>query len=274
MTTAAKKSAVQALGDVFKSNAQRAIQFNYNQGCWIRVETKRRLKGVRSTLTRTCWPSYDYREAERLFPTSSSVRVKTGIKGGKRPQTAANRGRRRAQLVHQQLAMVAQRGFKSMQKHYSEKKNKPVHKFVRALCNAFEEQHWTLLASEMPVFNECFGSAIDLIALNEKTQCLVLIELKVGGDNYHRKSSGSLEGCLAETNFDNSPLNQAHAQLCAYRILFERCYSQYIEPHMIGASCVVFVGESGVAIYPMDFRKRAAFSKPLGAFLYESAEKV
>jgi len=265
------RTPVQALNAAYEERAHSAIYFNPAQKCWVSADTRRRLKGIRTTLTNECWPSYDYRQAERLHPTASSVRVKTGIRGGKRPRTAANRGQRRAKLVHEQLAKVAELGYAGMRRYFNNRR-KPVHKFVRSLCNEFERQHWKLLASEVPVFNDRFGSAIDLIVLNENTRRLVLLELKVGGDNYHRKCSGRLEGFLAPTDYDNSPLMQAHVQLCAYRVLFERCYSKYITPNMIGACCVVFVGESGVAVYPMDYKKRTALTAPMVDFLYAEPE--
>jgi len=266
-----KTSPTQALGAVYAAKAHCAIYLDLRRGCWVSRKSKLRLKGVRSTLSRECWPSYSYFAAERKNPTPASVRVSTGIKGGKRPQTMARRGSRRGRLVHQQLAMVAQRGFAAMRTHYEGKKRTPVHKFVRALCNHFEAQRWTLLASEVPVFNERFGSSIDLVARNDRTQRLVLIELKVGGDNYHRKSNAHLEGVLASSGCCNSPLVQAQAQLCAYRVLLERCYAPLIEPGMIGACCVVFVGESGVAAYPVDAHRRRALMEPLERFLYAAS---
>lgn len=255
---------------LYSSDAYRSVVFDETHNCWQHVPTKRFLKGVRRALEDECWPSYDYVAAEKNLPTNAALRVRTGIVAGRRPSTAANRGRRRGTQVHAQLALVANHGVAGMRRICALER-RPVHKFVTRILDEFKVRNWTLLASEVPVFNERFGSSIDLICLNNNTQRLVLIELKVGGDNYYQKYNARLEGCLAHSNYSNCPLMQALVQVSAYRVLFEHCYAHVLPPHFIGSSCVLFVGESGAYLQAVSYNMRRELHEPLRKFLFDAA---
>lgn len=258
---------------VFFSDAYRSVIFDETHNCWKEVQTNRFLSGVRRTLENECWPSYDYFAAERNLPTRADMRVATGIASGRRATTAARRGRARGTQVHTQLQLVANHGEAHMRRECALQR-RPVHKFVTRILQEFKARHWTLVASEVPVFNARYGSSIDLVCVNESTQRLILIELKVGGDNYYQKYNARLEGFLAATGYSNCPLMQAMVQVSAYRVLFEQCYAHVLPPYAVSATCVLFVGESGIAVRPVRFEMRCKLHAPLHGFLNADAIAV
>jgi len=266
--------AAQLLGQIYNSEEIAAVRFDEQSQCWVGIHpsTKKqtlRLKGVRSTLSKSCWPSYSYREAEKLHPTSSSSTVPTGLRNPRH-------GRIRGIQIHEQLGMVASHGYEAMcahlrQKHpnRNDKRGQP-HEFVKHILHRFEQLRWTLVASELPVYNDRYGSSIDLVCLRRKNNTLILIELKVGGDNYHRKANGRMQGVLASSGIDNSPLSQALVQLGAYKLLFHTCYSKYISGNssIIDSCRVIFVGQSGIHIEKLEDEKWEKMAEPLASLLF------
>jgi len=259
----------QLLRRIYGSDEFRAVTFDAQAGCWRLAAGKQQaLSGVRRYLTERCWPSYSYTEAEQQQPTAPSKRVLTGIRGGHRPHTAMNAGKRRGTLVHEQLASIAHHGFEMTKRIYRAKRTR-IHKFVRALHARFERLGWSLVASELPVYNERFGSSIDLVCVRRSSNQLIFIELKVGGDNYYTKPSGMLENELSSTRLDNSPLSQAFVQLAAYRALLMRCYACCgIADKHIDSFRVVYVGESGIAVHKLTSKIYARLRVALTSLLY------
>ena len=151
--------------------------------------------------------------------------------------------------MHEQLHAVAAHGLARAQQMYASKRV-DMEPLVIDVLNDFAGKGLVLVGAEVPVYDEReplrVGSAIDLICKHERDNRLVIVELKVGGDNYYRKYNAYMEKDLFAFRIENSPLNQALMQLTAYKALFERCYGAYVQAHQIESYRVVFVGPSGV----------------------------
>lgn len=277
--------AAQAMARVYNSTEITAVRFNDAQQCWVLVDSKtqkqRRLKGVRRILTSKCWPSYCYEDAASAVPKAK--RARSGVYAGRGRWAAANAGRRRGEEVHTQLGIVASHGYEKLKEHLKtkhpnarDKRGQP-HPFVKEVLHRFDQLKWTLVAAETPVYNEYYGSSIDLICIRREDNKLVIIELKVGGTNYYDKHSGWMEGALARAGIDNSPLSQALVQLGAYRLLFETMYTKYVDASLIDSYRVLFVGQHDQHIHihvkKLDDELWSKMAQPLASFLYDEPKK-
>ena len=241
------KTGFDGLRAIYQSKAYEAVKFVPKERCWVLSEPHTRLRGVRSTLQRRAWPSYDYKSAEKNCPTPQSARVRTGVR-------SARGGSARGAAVHEQLHAIAAHGLKAAQRMYKAK-NIDMEPLAIDVLKNFAQQNLVLVGAEMPVYDARaplrMGSAIDLICKDKKDGRLVIIELKVGGDNYFKKYNAYMENELAPLKIENSPLNQALLQLTVYKMLFEQCYGDYVQPHQIESYRVVYVGLSGIVHQPL-----------------------
>jgi len=247
--------------DLCNSSAQ--LHFDATAGCW--VHNTRKLRGVRAPLQRVFYSNYVYSEAEKAAASRGDTeRVKTGLRGGGSGRfSAAKSGQRRGLEVHDQVAARVRLGDAQAAALLRQqcKRESPL---VSSLFQCFEKMRWTPIGCEMPVYDlrTGFGSSVDIVCINNRNDKLVFIELKVGGDNYYRKSNGFMEGAsLRSLRLPNSPLYQAHLQLLAYKCMIEwsahsddSSHLRHITPNLVDNYWVVFLGETGVVLTSLDPR--------------------
>jgi hypothetical protein len=222
----------------------KAARFDVQRACWTYkpadAKTAVVLRGVRRLLGEHCWPHYDYKTALRHTPQPPSTRVSSGVR-------SARGGRNRGSAVQEQLHAIAAHGFQLARQMYAAKQIEILDLVVKLLCD-FGKRNWHLVCAELPVYDERdalrVGSSIDLVCQRKSDAKLVLLELKVGGDNYRSSWNRCMENELAPYGVHNSPTNQAKIQLIAYKALFERCYRRYVGADDIFGYAVVFLSEA------------------------------
>jgi len=188
----------------------------------------RRVSGLRKHLERVCYPDYDYKRAMATCPQHSGQKRATGLS---RPWHGTARGK----LVHEQMRLLVNGGGESaLRAVYGHQAVTCDHleRFFRAL----RRKKLRPALSEFADFYDEFSvaSAIDLICVSEKTGALSLVELKVGGENYFRRSTGALQKPASLRKYNNSPLHQAFLQLLFYRKMLHDHY-----PELRLGSCYV-----------------------------------
>lgn len=240
---------------ILRSREYCSSKFDPVLGCWTHKDCAvaadepapktTRLRGITKPLRNRLWSRYSYKDAERVMPTASSRRVRTGVR-------TAKGGRRRGSAVHQQLHAVAAFGYDTACAMYRSKCIEMLPLVVK-LLDDFRRRGWTLVCAELPVYDEReplrIGSAIDLVCRQNSDGRLLLLELKVGGDNYRYKANAYMENELARLKIHNSPTNQAKIQLLVYKALFERCYGRYVPQSAVAGYSVVYLGESAPPVY-------------------------
>lgn len=196
----------------------------------------RRFRGLRRTLKAACFPDYDYKRSLRVCPQFAGQKKATGLS---RPQEGAARGK----LVHDQLRLLVNGGgMAAIRAAYGA--NAGPCRELKSFLDALEYKGFVPVLSEFSDFYSQHGiaSAIDLVVMSRKTGKVELIELKVGGDNYFRRSSGPLRAPAELRHLNNCPLNQAFLQLAFYRKMVTDHYTDL----EIGSCYVAQVTMSGV----------------------------
>ena len=191
--------------------------FDHEQQCFTVLSAEeplapaRRFRGLTRILKEVCYPKYDYRRAMRLCPQNSANKRSTGLS---RPWHGTARGR----LVHDQLRLLVNGGGdRALRAVYGAMAQPSGH--VRRFLDALARKRLSPVVAEFADFYDELGlaSAIDVICVSQRTGAVVLVEVKVGGENYFRRADGPLAQPPILRGFNNCPLHQAFLQLLFYR---------------------------------------------------------
>lgn len=201
------------------------IRFSRERNCFVykdrsvpslggnTTEGETTLIGLRDILRRVCFPNYTYGDSDT--PAFSTQRVSTGL-------MYANQGSMRGRDVHEQVATYISKGGAFWRAEY----NFGCSPYVERIISALESRKLFPIASEFQDYfnNVRIGSAIDILCEDRENNGVAIVELKIGGENYFEKASGSLVAPRSLTNMSNSPRNQALLQLLAYRAMITTNY--------------------------------------------------
>lgn len=192
-------------------------------------------QGIRRILKRRCFSNYDYKKSLRACPQNSGQKQNTGLQ---RPW----HGTRRGKLVHDQIQLIVNGGERALRAAYGSQALPS--DYTAKLLEALRKKGLIPVVAEFSDFYEDLriASAIDLLCYSSKSGELCPIEIKVGGDNYFRRDSGSLQNPPSLRSFNNCPLHQAYLQLLFYRGMLVHHYPQFA----IGSCYVMQIRSNGV----------------------------
>jgi len=163
---------------------------------------EKRFRGLRDLLSKTFWSDYVYSRDKY----SESTGVSSNLEGIER-----------GILVHKQLRDYTNMKLEDFKKKYNINFNKKpptsdLHPFTMQAISVMREWKLKPIIAEFIVYDTSFmiATGVDMLCLNQNGS-LISIDWKCGMDGYISKSSGMMNGPLADY-LSNSPLNQAYIQ--------------------------------------------------------------
>jgi hypothetical protein len=214
------------------------------QGFIVTLETSDKgvkYKGITSILKDIFWPNYVYKK--RKFNSSTGAGTKEA-------------GMARGKLVHQQLACK----FNKSQDYYSKKyPNEELHTTRVVSALAMHKIRIIEGTAEFPIYDEGpkIATAIDALGIIKSTNELVVIDWKIGFDDYERQSDGILENpkVFKEMQLSDAPIMQAFIQIIVEIQILERRYGISIPKGMVIQATSSGVKKHEIPSFMMEHRR-------------------